>query len=57
MPTLAIIFFIFIGVFIGSIFGIFIAYKLKQWRELNDDQVLIEDVEKWMQEHETIYDN
>ena len=42
MPTLAIMFFIFIGL----IFGIFLAYKLKQWHD--DDRNLIENVDERM---------
>ena len=46
MPTLAILFFIFIGFYFGLIVGVFIAYKFKQWHD--EDQILIDDVDEWM---------
>lgn len=55
MPTLAILFFIFIGFYIGLFAGIFLAYKLRQWHE--EERISADDVGEWMENHETIYDN
>ena len=52
MPTLLIIFFILCGFYIGLFFGIFLAYKLKQWHE--EDRILAEDVDKWMEDQDNL---
>ena len=52
MSTLVIIFFILLGFYIGLFAGIFLAYKLKQWSE--EDRILVEDAEEWMEENEHI---
>ena len=52
MPVLEIIFFILLGFYIGLFAGIFLAYKLKQWKE--EDRILAEDVGKWMKEQNNL---
>ena len=54
MPILAKVFFIYIGFFIGTLFGIFLAYVLKQRH--NEERISAEDVEKWM-ENQELFDN
>ena len=50
MSILAILFYIGIGFYVGLFFGIFLAYKLKQWKE--EDRILAENAEKWMEEQD-----
>ena len=52
MNNLAIIFSLFIGFYFGLLAGIFLAYKLKQWHD--DDRILIDDVDQWIKNQETI---
>ena len=48
MPTLAILFFLFIGFYIGLFAGIFLAYKLKQWKD--EDFILYNDFDEWIKD-------
>jgi len=50
MPTLAIIFFILGGFYTGMIFGILLSHAVLRWKE--EDHILAEDVDKWMEENE-----
>ena len=54
MPILAIISFILLGFYFGLFAGIFLAYVLKRWHE--EDRILEEDVDKWMEDHDNLYD-
>ena len=55
MPTLLIIFFICIGFYFGLFAGIFLAYVVRKWHE--EDRILAENVDKWMDEQENLYDD
>ena len=55
MSTPLIIFFILLGFYFGLFFGIFLAYVLKKWYE--EDRVLTEDVDKWIEDQDNLYDD
>ena len=50
MNTLTILFWIYIGFFIGVPAGLLLSHALRQMKE--DDRILAKDVEKWIEEQE-----
>ena len=50
MPTLEILFYIFIGFIFDTFAGIILAYILQQWKD--EERIPEKDVDEWMEEQE-----